>query len=134
MFRFAHRADCGILLDCNNVFVSATNHGFDPDAYIDAIPADRVLQMHLAGHTNKGTYLLDTHSDHVCDDVWSLYRRAVRRVGAVSTLIEWDEDIPEWSVLANEAALAQKTRAEVIGPVRSPSALASPTPGARVGP
>lgn len=109
-----HKADCGILLDCNNVYVSAQNHGFDANAYIDAVPADRVLQMHLAGHTNKGAYLLDTHSDHVCDAVWDLYRRAIARTGAVSTLIEWDEDIPEWSVLEAEAVLARKVRAEVL--------------------
>lgn len=116
----AERADCGILLDCNNVYVSAFNHGFDPRAYIDAVPADRVVQMHLAGHTDKGRYLLDTHSDHVKDEVWDLYRRAIARCGAVSTLVEWDDDIPEWDVLAAEAAKARAARAEVlrsVGPV-----------------
>lgn len=110
----AERADCGILLDVNNVFVSAYNHGFDAGAYIDAIPADRVVQIHLAGHTDKGKYLLDTHSDHVRCEVWELYRRAVRRCGAVSTLIEWDENIPAWDVLAAEAALARAARGEVL--------------------
>jgi uncharacterized protein (UPF0276 family) len=110
----AERADCGILLDCNNVYVSAFNHGFDPRAYIDAVPSDRVVQMHLAGHTDKGRYLLDTHSDHVKDEVWGLYRRAIARCGAVSTLVEWDDDIPEWDVLAAEAAKARAARAEVL--------------------
>jgi uncharacterized protein (UPF0276 family) len=112
----AEKADCGILFDINNVFVSAYNHGFDANAYIDAIPADHVVQMHLAGHTDKGTYLLDTHSDHVRPEVWELYRRAVRRIGPTSTLIEWDDDIPSWDVLALEAATARKMRAEVLGP------------------
>jgi len=111
----AERADCGILLDVNNVFVSAYNHGFDAEAYIDAIPADRVVQIHLAGHTDKGLYLLDTHSDHVRGEVMDLYRRALRRCGSVSTLVEWDESIPSWEVLSNEAALARSVRDETLG-------------------
>lgn len=110
----AERADCGLLLDCNNVYVSSQNHGFDPTAYIDAIPEDRIVQMHLAGHTNKGRYVLDTHSEHVRDEVWALYRRAVARTGAVSTLVEWDDDIPEWDVLSDEAAKARRIRAEIL--------------------
>jgi uncharacterized protein (UPF0276 family) len=110
----AERADCGLLLDVNNVYVSAYNHGFDARAYIDAIPADRVVQMHLAGHTDRGAYLLDTHSDHVKDEVWELYRRALRRCGPTSTLVEWDELIPEWDVLAAEAARARTVRDEVL--------------------
>ncbi len=70
--------------------------------------------MHLAGHTDKGRYVLDTHSDHVRAEVWELYRRAVRRTGAVSTLVEWDDDIPEWDVLAAEAGKARTLRAEVL--------------------
>jgi uncharacterized protein (UPF0276 family) len=115
----AEKADCGLLLDVNNVFVSAYNHGFDAEAYIDAIPADRVVQMHLAGHTDKGTYLLDTHSDHVRAEVWELYRRAVRRVGSTSTLIEWDDDIPSWDVLSLEAATARRVREEALSPLRA---------------
>jgi uncharacterized protein (UPF0276 family) len=110
----AERADCGILFDCNNIYVSAKNHDFDADAYVDAIPVDRVVQIHLAGHTDKGSYLLDTHSDHVKDEVWSLYRRTLARVGATSTLIEWDTDIPEWDVLVAEADKARAVRAEVL--------------------
>jgi len=110
----AERADCGLLLDCNNVYVSARNHGVDAERYIDAVPADRVVQMHLAGHTDKGTYVLDTHSDHVCDEVWSLYRRAIARCGPVATLVEWDDEIPAWEVLAAEADRARRMRAEVL--------------------
>lgn len=109
----AERADCGLLLDCNNVYVSARNHGFDPETYVDAIPADRVVQIHLAGHTDKGRYVLDTHSDHVADAVWALYRRLLARTGPVSTLVEWDEAIPAWDVLADEAAKARRLRREV---------------------
>lgn len=108
--QLAERADCGILLDVNNVYVSAFNHGFDAEEFIDAIPAERVVQIHLAGHTDKGTYLLDTHSDHVKSEVWALYERAMRRIGKVSTLIEWDEQIPTYDVLAKEAALAREHR------------------------
>jgi uncharacterized protein (UPF0276 family) len=110
----AERADCGILLDVNNVFVSAFNHGFDAEQYIDALPADRIVQIHLAGHTDKGLYLLDTHSDHVRPEVLDLYRRALRRCGSVSTLVEWDESIPSWDVLANEAAVARSVREQTL--------------------
>jgi uncharacterized protein (UPF0276 family) len=115
----AERADCGILLDCNNVYVSAKNHGFDAERYIDAIPADRVVQMHLAGHTDKGAYLLDTHSEHVADEVWSLYRRVLERCGPVATLIEWDDEIPAWEVLAAEADRARVMRREVLAGIAS---------------
>lgn len=110
----AERADCGLLFDVNNVFVSAFNHGFDAETFIDAIPADRVVQMHLAGHQDRGAYKLDNHGDHVRPQVWALYERAVRRIGAVSTLIEWDENIPAFEVLAREAALAREHRARAI--------------------
>jgi uncharacterized protein (UPF0276 family) len=110
----AERADCGVLLDVNNVYVSAHNHGFDAEAYVDAIPPDRVVQIHLAGHDDRGAYLLDTHGDHVKDAVWALYRRAVRRCGAVSTLVEWDERIPPWEVLHAEAERARAVRVEAL--------------------
>ena len=122
----AERADCGILLDVNIVFVSAYNHGFDAEAYIDAIPADRVVQIHLAGHTDKGLYLLDTHSDHVRGEVMDLYRRALRRCGSVSTLVEWDESIPSWDVLSNEAALARSVRDETLGRASKEAAWRAP--------
>jgi uncharacterized protein (UPF0276 family) len=111
----AEEADCGILLDVNNIYVSAYNHGFDADAFVDGVPHRRVVQIHLAGHTNKGAYILDTHSDHVIDPVWDLYRRALRRCGPVSTLIEWDDDIPAFSVLMAEADKARAIRDEVCG-------------------
>lgn len=111
----AVRADCGILLDVNNVYVSACNHGFDPATYLAAIPPERVGQIHLAGHTDKGTHLLDTHVGPVPDPVWDLYRLAVRRCGRVSTLVEWDEEVPEFPVLAAEAERARAVEAEVLG-------------------
>jgi len=108
--RLSEAADCGLLLDVNNVYVSSFNHGFDPNAYVDAIPADRVVQFHLAGHTNKGTHILDTHSDHAIDPVWELYRRAVARTGLVAMLYEWDENIPEFAVVHAEALKAKPYR------------------------
>ncbi len=111
----AARADCGILLDVNNIYVSARNHGFDPTTYLAAIPAERVGQIHLAGHTDKGTHLLDTHVGPVPAPVWNLYRRALQQCGRVSTLVEWDEEVPEFPVLAAEAERARAVEAEVLG-------------------
>jgi uncharacterized protein (UPF0276 family) len=108
--RLAEEADCGLLLDVNNVYVSSFNHGFDPETYIDAIPADRVVQYHLAGHTNNGTHILDTHSDRAVDEVWRLYARAWRRTGPVATLFEWDESIPPFEVVHEEALKARAHR------------------------
>ncbi len=103
----AEEADCGILLDINNIFVNAFNHRFSAEEYIDEIPPERVVQFHLAGHSDHGAYLLDTHDHPVRDDVWALYARAVRRFGAVSTLIEWDDNIPPFAVLAAAAGRAR---------------------------
>jgi len=108
----ARRADCGLLLDVNNVYVSARNHGFDAQTYLDAIPLDRVGQLHLAGHQDRGHLVIDTHEGHVCDAVWSLYRYAVRRFGDVSCLIEWDEGVPALPVLLAEAQRARAIAAE----------------------
>ncbi|MGE5346528.1 MAG: DUF692 domain-containing protein [Acidithiobacillales bacterium] len=105
--RLTGQADCGLLLDVNNVFVSAFNHGWDAAAYIDAIPADRIVQVHLAGHTDKGTHLLDTHSDHVRNEVWDLYARLIARTGPVTTLVEWDDEIPAFDVVHAEALKAR---------------------------
>ncbi len=107
-------ADCGLLLDVNNIYVSSQNHGFDPRAYVDAVPHHRVVQIHLAGHTDFGAYLLDTHSGPVIDPVWDLYRRAIGHVGRVSTLIEWDEDIPPLATLLAEAEKARVVREEAL--------------------
>ncbi|MEA3292736.1 MAG: DUF692 domain-containing protein, partial [Pseudomonadota bacterium] len=107
----AQRADCGVLLDVNNVYVSAMNHGFDPKGYLRQVPADRVGEIHLAGHTVKelddGRILIDTHNDLVCDDVWELYEFTIGLLGPRPTLIEWDVDLPEMRVLVDEAARAQ---------------------------
>jgi uncharacterized protein len=102
----AGRADCGLLLDVNNVFVSATNHGFDPVAFLDGLPRERVGQFHLAGHTRLPTHLLDTHDHPVSEEVWDLYRRAVARFGDVATLLERDDRIPPLDELAAESRRA----------------------------
>lgn len=104
----AEEADCGILLDINNIFVNAFNHRFSAEEYIDAIPSERVVQFHLAGHSDHGDYLLDTHDHPIRNDVWALYARALRRFGAVSTLIEWDDNIPVFAVLAAAAERARR--------------------------
>jgi hypothetical protein len=98
----ARRADCGILLDVNNVFVSAHNHGFDPRAYIAALPAERVGQIHLAGHTEEGALLIDTHDGTVRPEVWQLYAETIQRLGARSTMIEWDARVPAFEQLERE--------------------------------
>ena len=110
----ARRADCGILLDVNNVFVSAHNHGFDALAYLDTIPVDRVGQFHLAGHSRREQLLLDTHDHAVPDGVWDLYRAAVARFGRVPTLIEWDDKIPPLARLLEESATAARIEAETL--------------------
>jgi uncharacterized protein (UPF0276 family) len=114
LVRVAERADCGILLDVNNVFVSAHNHGFDPETYLSAIPPERVFQIHLAGHSEQGALLIDTHDHPVRDEVWALFETAVHRLGPISTLIEWDDQIPEFEVVAAEAARAREILARVV--------------------
>lgn len=110
----AEQADCGILLDVNNVFVSAVNHGFDPVEYLRGVPIDRVGQFHLAGHSDAGTHLVDTHDHPVSPAVWKLYGEAVRRFGRVSTLIERDDNIPPFGELIAEADKARSIEAEVL--------------------
>ena len=110
----AERADCGLLLDVNNVYVSAANHGFSAAAYLAGLPADRVGQIHLAGHTDMGAYLFDTHDGPVIEPVWDLYRQALRRFGRVSTLVEWDEHIPSLEVVCAEAERARAVEGEVL--------------------
>jgi uncharacterized protein len=111
----AERADCGILLDVNNVFVSATNHGFRAEDYLAGLPGDRIGQIHLAGHSDHGTHLLDTHDAPVRSEVWDLYRDAVRRFGALPTLIEWDDHLPPMGEVLAEAERARAAEAEVRG-------------------
>jgi uncharacterized protein (UPF0276 family) len=111
----AERADVGLMFDVNNIYVSAYNHGFDANEFIEKVPHERIVQIHLAGHTNLGRYIIDTHRGAVIDEVWALYRATIARTGPVSTLIEWDDAIPEWSVLAAEAEKARRVRNEVLG-------------------
>jgi uncharacterized protein len=110
----ARRADCGLLLDVNNVFVSARNHGFEAAQFLAGLPVERVKQIHLAGHRDEGTHLLDTHDHPVCDGVWALYRAAVQRFGAVSTIIERDDDIPPLGEVISESRQAASIEAEVL--------------------
>ena len=100
--RMADEADCGLLLDVNNVYVSSVNHDFDPAEYIRSVPHERIVQFHLAGHTDRGTHLIDTHDNHVIDPVWELYRLAHQLTGGASTLLEWDANIPEFPVVHAE--------------------------------
>jgi uncharacterized protein (UPF0276 family) len=105
----AEEADCLILLDVNNIYVSSINHEFDPREYLAAIPVERVQQIHLAGHQNHGDYLIDTHDHPVPDPVWALYADAVRRFGRVSTMIERDANIPPLAELQDELMAARRT-------------------------
>jgi uncharacterized protein len=112
--RVAERADCRILLDINNVHVSARNHGFDPRTYLAKLPGGRLAQFHLAGHADKGAWTLDSHDAPVPDPVWALYREAVRRFGRLPTLIEWDERIPPLERLVAESCKAAAIEREVL--------------------
>jgi len=109
----ARRADCWLLLDVNNVFVSGVNHDFSTARFLDAIPADRVVQFHLAGHSEGETCLIDTHDQPVSEDVWSLYAKAIERFGPVSTMIERDDNIPPLANLVEELDRARGVSAEV---------------------
>jgi uncharacterized protein (UPF0276 family) len=111
----AEAADCGILLDVNNVFVNAWNHGFDACAYLDAIPPERVFQVHLAGHSVNGPLLIDTHDHPIRDEVLALYERAVRRLGPVSTLVEWDDRLPSYDELEAEAGRVRAALERALG-------------------
>ncbi|MGB1077701.1 MAG: DUF692 family multinuclear iron-containing protein, partial [Bdellovibrionales bacterium] len=101
--RMAEEADCRLLLDANNVYVSCYNHRWDSKKYIDALPLDRVVQIHLAGHTNKGTHIVDTHDDRVTEEVWNLYGYIISSAKRqISTMLEWDDNIPEFPVMLEE--------------------------------
>ena len=106
--RMAGEANCGLLLDVNNVYVSSVNHDYDPEEFIRNVPHERVVQFHLAGHTNRQTHLIDTHDNHVVDPVWKLYRLAHQLTGGVSTLLEWDAKIPPFPVLHAEVLKAKQ--------------------------
>jgi uncharacterized protein (UPF0276 family) len=118
----SEEADCGLLLDVNNVYVSSRNHDFDPVEYVQSVPHDRIVQFHLAGHTDHGTHCIDTHDGHVTDTVWALYRKAYALTGGVSTLLEWDARIPAFPVLHAEVLKAKEFMQGRCRP-REPAAL-----------
>ncbi len=125
------RADCGILLDVNNIYVSSRNHSFDPFDYLNSVPAERVAQIHIAGHSKFEKYILDTHDHPVIDPVWRLYARAIERCGPTATLLEWDDNIPSFEEVHREALKAnrylragQATNAPTQIPVATQSAVA----------
>ncbi len=119
--RMAEEADCGLLLDVNNVYVSSVNHDFDPWEYLENVPHRRIVQCHLAGHTNRETHLIDTHDNHVIDPVWELYRRAHQLTGGVSTLLEWDAKIPPFPVVHAEVLKARQYMSAEDLPARRPA-------------
>jgi uncharacterized protein len=106
--RMADEADCGLLLDINNVYVSSVNHEFDPVEYLEILPPNRVVQMHRAGHHDVGTHVVDTHDRPVADAVWELYDTAVQLVGPVSTLLEWDDNLPAFPEVHAEVLKARR--------------------------
>jgi len=108
----AERADCLILLDINNIYVSSHNHAFDPVEYLDGVPGNRIRQFHLAGHSYKEQLIIDTHDNPVCDPVWLLYQQAVERFGRVSTMIERDDNIPSLNELITELDIARQLAAD----------------------
>jgi uncharacterized protein (UPF0276 family) len=131
--RLATETGCGLLLDVNNVYVSATNHGFDPMTYIDNLPAEHIAQLHIAGHSARtpGTFLIDTHDHPVAAPVWPLYAHAHSRAGGVSTLLEWDAHIPPFHELLGELAKARIAREGVCPPTAatrsmSPDGVSTP--------
>lgn len=129
--RVSEQSGCGLLLDVNNVFVSAANQGYDPGDYIDAFPLAAVGEIHLAGHAEDrdetgAPLLIDSHDRHVADPVWLLYRRVVGHVGAVPTLIEWDTNVPDWPVLQAEARQANRVMAEVTARHAGPADAVAP--------
>ena len=111
----ARRSGCRLLLDVNNIQVSARNHGFDPDDYLAGIPGDRVWQIHLAGHSDIGSYCIGTHDHAVPDPVWALYERAIARFGATSTMIERDDHFPPLAELLDELTHARRASARALG-------------------
>lgn len=124
----AQDTGCGLLVDVNNVFVSAVNHGFDPVAYIQGLPAQSIVQVHLAGPSDHGTHLVDTHDQPVPEAVWPLYALTQDKTGGVATLLEWDAHIPPFPDLVAELAKAKDTRAGRMPP-GGPAHPATPVPG-----
>jgi uncharacterized protein (UPF0276 family) len=118
----ATRADCWLLFDVNNVYVSAFNHGFDAGAFLRGVPRGRVVQFHVAGHSHEESHIIDTHDHPVCPEVWDLYRAAVAHFGPVSTMIERDDNIPPLAELVDELSHARGIAAEVLGAERMEAA------------
>jgi uncharacterized protein (UPF0276 family) len=108
-------ADCGILLDVNNIYVSSQNHSFDPFDYVNSVPPERVAQIHIAGHSKYRKYILDTHDHAVIDPVWELYARALELIGPTATLLEWDDRIPSFDEVHGEALKANRYVAAKVG-------------------
>ncbi|MEZ5690647.1 MAG: DUF692 domain-containing protein [Rickettsiales bacterium] len=102
LVKLVEMTGCGLLLDVNNVYVNSFNHGYDAKKYIDIIPTEKIAQIHLAGHSNLGTHIIDTHDNNVTNEVWELYKYTIKSKGKISTMIEWDDNIPELSVLISE--------------------------------
>lgn len=117
------KTGCQLLLDVNNIYVSSVNHGFDAQEFLHGIPLGCVSQIHLAGHSKGAHCLIDTHDQPVCDEVWQLYRQAVLRWGAVPTMIEWDAEIPEYTVLEAEALRARKLQEETLASTQTQSSV-----------
>lgn len=109
-----HQSDCKLLLDVNNIYVSAQNHGFKAEDYLFSMPANRVAEIHLAGYEDRGTHLLDTHSRPVTKPVWDLFKKAIEHVGNVPVLIEWDNDIPSLERVIEEATTAQEIQQQIL--------------------
>lgn len=107
------KADIYMMLDVNNIYVSSRNHGFDPMTYVNNIPLERVLQIHLAGHSDYGAYVLDTHDSYVCDPVWDLYANVYPRTRGVSTLLEWDDNFISFQQTWDEALKAKKFQEQI---------------------
>ncbi|HEY4156691.1 MAG TPA: DUF692 domain-containing protein [Polyangiaceae bacterium] len=133
--QIAEQADIGLLFDVNNVYVSAYNHGFDPYEFVEHVAHDRIAQIHVAGHTNLGAYIIDTHRGQVIEPVWDLYRRTIELTGPVSTLVEWDDEIPSFEVVKAEADKARTIRDSALS---APGSVAFhrgvPTPTTATGP
>jgi uncharacterized protein (UPF0276 family) len=120
----AEQTGCGLLLDVNNVYVSAINHGFDMATYVEAVPADSIVQMHLAGCTDCGSHMIDTHNQPVPDRVWPLYALVQQKTGGVATLLEWDADIPPFPELLAQLGKAKAARAGLLPDAAPPIAAA----------
>jgi len=126
--QMSEAADCGLLLDVNNVYVSTFNHDLDPEQFIRSLPHERIVQFHLAGHSNYVTHLIDTHDDHVIDPVWQLYELAHRLTGGVSTLLEWDAKIPPFEQLHAEVLKARRFMHDHLEPAGAPASAAAHDP------